>query len=340
MFLISCLGWGSRVLAQDYKSLNSKVHILKSRHHRIWGYNDDSGKLESLVLLSDVTSKYDKYGKLLSILGTPRFRSTLLDFSGDQGTGVIARDIIKNSYDSNGMLRTELRFIDFKNAWDSSTFTYYPSGQLLSKQSILNDGKNGDWEVYEYDCAGNCIYERVLHSKSESIRIYEYSSTNKLLQQEKTWNGKYNSISRYYYDENDSLIKSVYEGEGNVITDTSIYTAGFIQKELVIKNDTIFSRVEYLYDSLNHLVERVSYDGKDSVSERHKYTYDNKGNRVRSWDYRTIHHREELEMSSKFDAQGFLIETSGYTDGRLRYLTLYDTLCQKADYYGKWQNSK
>lgn len=200
--------------------------------------------------------------------------------------GNIEHEIIRGYHDYNRRI-TPLKTIIYK---------YNSRGQKqecfeLKDSIVIND-------KYIYDSIGNLIEKASYDRLQELILriIYRYDSKNNLVEIYRYWNKSDSLTRRYVFKYNDSIaekIHYVFNDKGQVIMESYNYfftegdcdhykydSKGNQISLISYSNNKIYYRSERKYDDNNNLIEKRSYDSKDSLSLKHtmEYKYDKRSN--------------------------------------------------------------
>ncbi|MCW3124569.1 MAG: hypothetical protein JWO03_227 [Bacteroidetes bacterium] len=156
-------------------------------------------------------------------------------------------------------------------AWFSRCTIKYDDADPIEMADYNESGNMVLKVKYKYDVRHNKIEEALYNmpgERSNSKTTYKYDN-------------KGNNIERLVANNNDSQIIS-----------KTIFTydsKGYIKDESVIVDDTISSKMTYLYDTLGNRTAVDAYcpgEGEVSYKERYEYKYDAKGNWIYMKQYR------------------------------------------------------
>lgn len=153
-------------------------------------------------------------------------------------------------------------------------------------------------DKYIYDSIGNLV-EKASYDRLQGLILrikYIYDSKNNLVEIYRYWNKSDSLTRRYVYKYNDSIAEKVhyvYNDKGQIIKEDYNYifteencthykydSKGNQISLISYADNKIYYRSERKYDDNNNLIEKRSYDSKDSLSSKQtmEYKYDKRSN--------------------------------------------------------------
>lgn len=224
---------------------------------------------------------------------------------------------------------------EYLSIFESTTFTKYTynsSGKIIKEEttttSTYGNTKNTIEYVYQNNKLVKLIYTDPDSDPSSSYGsytvTYDYDSKGKLLKSTKTFsNGSLDTVTEYYDvkdEKNYSKKDTYYSSEGIVYsTNTETYVNGLYSSGSYSSDDYGDSNYQYSYDSKGNIVK--TFESGD-VSEDNTYEYDSKGNWYKCKSYQDDWLFGEVEKY-KFRKITYKTGSIGNTDLDMSFVNKY-----------------